>query len=216
MSRPIGVSATVIQIPAGIRNTNPQQPNPNSGVPTSTSQNPQGSMGANFAMNLQNMFAGAAQRTSFSQRGPTAVSQGAASANMGPTANSQRPPSTQTTSSTPSTHPNQASSTTQTSSSTQTSNTANQSMSGNLGPRFPFNLGSLNPPSMIGHPDPTVPCQSFHFGPRFQQGGEGRPHIVAEVSSVVIEHIHDGVTSTAAPNFFPTQMTGSAPPEGNV
>ena len=46
---------------------------------------------------------------------------------------------------------------------------------------------------MIGHPDPLVPCQSFHFGPRFQQAEDGRanrrPHIVAEVSSVVIERI---------------------------
>ena len=46
---------------------------------------------------------------------------------------------------------------------------------------------------MIGHPDPLVPCQSFHFGPRFQQADDGRanrrPHIVAEVSSVVIERI---------------------------
>ena len=46
---------------------------------------------------------------------------------------------------------------------------------------------------MLGHPDPLVPCQSFHFGPRFQQDGGGntnlRPHIAAEVSSVVIEHV---------------------------
>ena len=215
MSRPIGVSATVIQIPAGIRNINPQQPNLNSGAPTSTSQNLQGSAGANFAMNLQNMFAGAAQRASSFPRGPAAGPQSAAPGSTGLTANSQRPLSSQTAPSIPSTHPSQASST-QTSSSAQTSNTANQSMPGNLGPRFPFNLGALNPPSMIGHPDPTVPCQSFHFGPRFQQAGEGRPHIVAEVSSVVIEHIHDGVPSTAAPSFFPTQMTGSANPEGNI
>lgn len=60
-------------------------------------------------------------------------------------------------------------------------------------PGFPFNLENLNPSSMIGHPDPLVPCQSFHFGPRFQQADDGRanrrPHIVAEVSSVVIERI---------------------------
>ena len=66
-------------------------------------------------------------------------------------------------------------------------------------PGFPFNLDNLNPSSVLGHPDPLVPCQSFHFGPRFQQADDRhanrRPHLVAEVNSVVIEHIQNLPTS---------------------
>ena len=78
-------------------------------------------------------------------------------------------------------------------------------------PRFPFNLEGLNPSSSAsGHPDPLVPCQSFHFGPRFQQAGNGdmnrRPQIVAEVSSVVIEHVHNVTQSNLNP---PSQQSGN-------
>ncbi len=56
-----------------------------------------------------------------------------------------------------------------------------------------------------------MPCQSFHFGPRFQQEG-GHRHIVAEVSSVMIEHIHGGAhaPSDAAP------FGDSVPRQGNL
>ena len=89
--------------------------------------------------------------------------------------------------------------TSQPTSSTQTRPGPNQRGPGVQLPGFPFNLDNLNPSSVLGHPDPLVPCQSFHFGPRFQQADDGhthrRPHIVAEVSSVVIERIPNLSTS---------------------
>ena len=174
ISRPIGVSATVIQIPSqgrGMSFPQPQQPTNPSTIPTNsaaTNTNPQATRSSSSGVPLfpSNVFT----QGSFSPVNFSNI------LNNAP----------------------QASSGTQSTSTTQTRSRTNQRGPGVQLPRFPFNLDPLNPSSMAGHPDPSVPCQSFHFGPRFQQAGDGngRPHIVAEVSSVVIEHVRNVTPST--------------------
>ena len=94
--------------------------------------------------------------------------------------------------------------TTPSTSSVPTSFSASSVPSGpRMGAFLPINL----PPGRTGHVDPLVPCESFHFGPNFQHGlGREHPHLVAEVSSIVIEHGPRGSRVVSSTGEQPSQQ----------
>ncbi|XP_065067921.1 large proline-rich protein bag6-like [Rhopilema esculentum] len=189
--RPIGVSATVIQIPTHLRTVRTAASQQHSSV----------SMGTTTA--TPNVSSTPSARTS---TGTTFSSGSFSSGSFSP----------MDFASMFSAATSQASHSTSTSSTQTRPNPSQRPMATPHLPRLPFGLDAFNSNSVIGHPDPAVPCQSFHFGPRFQQGGEatGRPQIVAELSSVVIEHIHNGMP-TNAPATSAASTTSTPASAGN-
>lgn len=70
-----------------------------------------------------------------------------------------------------------------------------------------------NQDGSVMHPDMLLPCHSFHFGPTFFHGNNmpGEPHVVAEVSSIVIDGNGRPVTtSNGATTSHSTTETSTA------
>eukprot|EP00794_Sanderia_malayensis_P015878 gene15878-17478_t len=197
ISRPIGVSATVIQIP--------RFPTAQGMPQTSTTASNTPSSAAPPIFSLPNLFP------------PFTAMRPAGMPNTSQNTSTTRSSNNSSTTAAGETGAN----VTAPSSSTSSSSSAGQSFTTASLPRggLPFGLNPLNPGVLAGHPDPLVPCQSFHFGPRFQQTNGGATdeelhhgrQIVAEVSGVMIEHVPTDGPHSHAPTANATQNGQAAP-----